>query len=50
MIGKYSVHTTKDLKNENCNSRGYRLVRITKKEEVRGNFEKSFGTRLFNMI
>ena len=34
MIGKYSVHTTKDLKNENCNSRGYRLVRITKKRRL----------------
>ena len=34
MIGKYSVHTTKDLKNENCNGRGYRLVRITKKRRL----------------
>ena len=39
MIGKYSVHTAKDLKNENCDGRGYKLVGITKKEEVRGNFE-----------
>ena len=34
MIGKYSVHTTKDLKNENCDGRGYRLVRITKKKRL----------------
>ena len=34
MIGKYSVHTTIDLKNENCDGRGYRLVGNTKKEEV----------------
>ena len=40
MIGRYSVHTTKDLKSENCDGIGYRLVEITKKkEEVRGNFE-----------
>ena len=39
MIGKYSVHTVIDLKNENCESRGYRLLGITKIEEVRGNFE-----------
>ena len=26
MIGKYSVHTAKDLKNENCDGRSYRLV------------------------
>ena len=31
MIGKYSVHTTIDLTNENCDGRGYRLVGITKK-------------------
>ena len=31
MIGKYSVHTTIDLKNENCDGRGYRLVGNTKK-------------------
>ena len=30
MIGKYSVHTTIDLKNENCDGGGYRLVEITK--------------------
>ena len=35
MIGKYSVHTAIDLKNENCHGRGYRLVWNTKKEEVR---------------
>ena len=29
MIGKYSVHTTIDLQNENCDGRGYRLVGIT---------------------
>ena len=26
MIGKYSVHTAIDLKNENCYGRGYRLA------------------------
>ena len=30
MIGKYSIHTTIDLKNENCDGRGYRIVRIAK--------------------
>ena len=39
MIGKYSVHTAKDLKNENCDGRSYRLVGNPKKWEVRGNFE-----------
>ena len=34
MIGKYSVHTAIDLKNENCDGRCYRLVGNTKKEEV----------------
>ena len=34
MIGKYSVHTTIDWKNENCDGRGYRLVGITKTEET----------------
>ena len=36
MIGKYSVHTPIDLKNENCDSRGYRLVGITKKKRTLG--------------
>ena len=39
MIGKYSVHTTIDLKNENCDGRGYRLVGNTKKRGGWGNFE-----------
>ena len=39
MIGKYSVHTPIDLQNENCDGKGYRLVGITKKEDVWGNFE-----------
>ena len=34
MIGKYSVHTAIDLKNENCDGRGYRLVGITKKRRL----------------
>ena len=34
MIGKYSVHTTIDSKNESCDGRGYRLVGITKTEEA----------------
>ena len=29
-----------------CDGKGYRLVGITKKEEVKGNFEQSFGTRV----
>ena len=28
MIGKYYVHTAIDLKNDNCDSKGYRLVEI----------------------
>ena len=35
MIGKYYVHTAIDLKNDNCDCRGYRLVGNTKQEEVR---------------
>ena len=36
MISKYSVHTAIDLKNENCDGRGYRLVGNTKKKEEVG--------------
>ena len=38
MIGKYSVHTAIDLKNENCDGRGYRLVGNTKKSGGLGQF------------
>ena len=49
MIGKYSVHTTIDLKNENCDGRGYKLVGITKNERgyrLVGNTRKRLGAIL----
>ena len=49
MIGKYSVHTTIDLKNENCDGRGCRLEGITKNGRcyrLVGNTKKRLGAIL----